>query len=120
MMQQSLIKRLQGIDPSRNIVFTAIEQLRNPEEIKRFYREYVEYLRTRGDEKVRETAKQVANENIGYVVVYYGEETSERWKSILEQINHPVFGRTNPFNNPVAENYFRGCMDAQNLMEERR
>jgi len=117
MSQENLIQRLLKVNPKRNIVFIAIEELKTPEQIRTFYKEYVEYLRKEGDEEVRNNAEEIANKNTGYVIVYvivyYGEEISEKWKSILEQINHPVFGRKNPFKSPAVESYLRGSMDAE-------
>jgi len=37
--EMPLLKRLEKAQPGRNFVFTAIETLRDPEEIRQFYQE---------------------------------------------------------------------------------
>lgn len=101
--QETLIERLQKLAPDKNVLFTAISQLKSPDEILSFRQEYEEHLRTHGDtEEVRLNAAEVANENIGYAVGYYDQETSTRWLSVLKEVNHPIFGRKIPYANPES------------------
>lgn len=96
--KKSIIETLEELDPERNVVFTAIDHLKKEEEIKQFYKEYICYLKEKGDTKeVREEAEDVANKNIGYVLGYYDQQTSHRWNSILEEVKHPIFGKDIPF-----------------------
>jgi len=90
----SLLKKLEKTNPKRNVVFTAVETLTDPTEMKQFYNEYVTYLRENGDsEKVRQDPESVANSNIGYIVGYYDSETAERWMSNIPPVSHPIFGK---------------------------
>lgn len=90
----SLIKKLKETKPRRNVVFTAVETLTDPTEIKQFYQEYVECLRQHGDsEKVRADPEAVAKNNIGYIVGYYNKETADRWISAIPGVIHPIFGK---------------------------
>jgi len=90
----SLMEKLQEAKPDRNVVFTAVERLTDPTEMKQFYQEYVAYLRQHGDsEKVRANPESVANENIGYIVGYYDRETAERWMNTIPSVSHPIFGK---------------------------
>jgi hypothetical protein len=103
-----IIEHLKGKSPGRNIVFIAIEELKTPEEIKEFYEEYVELLRTQGDtEYVRENPEKVADENIGYVLGYYNQQTAELWMETLPSVHHPIFGRNIPFSEPEKA-YYKG------------
>jgi len=96
-----LIEKLQKEEPKRNIVFTAIEKLTNPKEIEQFYKEYVEYLRKRGDQETRNNPEKVADENIGYILGYYSAETAQRWMEVLKSVRHPIFGKNIPFGDPA-------------------
>ena len=95
----TLVQRLQNKEPDRNVVFTAIEQLKTPEEIKEFYQEYIEWLKTNTE---LSDPEKVAKENIGYVIGYYSQETANTWMKTLEDIYHPVFGREIPYGNPIS------------------
>lgn len=97
---ESILERLKRLDPNRNVAFVAIEQLTDPEEMRQFMAEYIGLLSTSDDEGVRENAAQVAGSNIGYVIGYYGKETSDRWLNTLEGLSHPIFGRNIPYNDP--------------------
>ena len=43
--KMSLIEKLEKTNPKRNVVFTAVEILTDPTEMKQFYNEYVAYLK---------------------------------------------------------------------------
>jgi hypothetical protein len=87
----------------RNPVFTAIETLKEPEEIKQFVKEYEEYMLTHcgrhpdhpEDEQDLKTVGheiEIARSNVGYILGYYSDGTARRWYSALPNISHPVFG----------------------------
>lgn len=100
---RTLVEKLQKERPNRNVLFTAIEKLTKPKDIKQFYGEYIEYLRTEGgDEETRNNPEKVANSNIGYALGYYSQETARRWMDLLESVSHPVFGRNIPYDDPTA------------------
>lgn len=110
--KKCIMERLFKSKPNRNAVFTAIEELEKEEEIKQFYQEYIEYLKEEGDTKeVRENAEGVANRNIGYILGYYDQKTSDKWNTILEKVYHPIFGKNIPFQekpekvSPGGRNY---------------
>jgi len=93
-MYGDLLERLEKASPGRNFVFTAIETLKTPTEIKQFYQEYVDYLRQHGaSEDIRANPEAVANDNIGYVLGYYNKETADKWFKVLPNVKHPIFGR---------------------------
>lgn len=90
----SILETLQKTSPDRNVVFTAVEKLETPEEIRRFRDEYINFLQKEGgSEDVRFNAKETANSNIGYILGYYGEKIIKRWFSALDDVSHPIFGR---------------------------
>jgi len=77
-----VLEELKLKEPDRNIVFVAIDHLKDAEDIQQFYQEYCESITT-----------EVANENIGYILGYYGKDTMRRWFEALPNVSHPFFGR---------------------------
>lgn len=73
------------INPDRGPVFTAIDTLETEEDITRFHEDYRVYMKREGYDA------QTADDNIGYILGYYGEETKKLWYGILE-VSHPIFG----------------------------
>jgi len=95
--QESLLAKMQEVEPKSNVLFNAIANLRDPVQIQQFYQEYVGHLES--DPTLTE-AEKVAQSNIGYAVGYYDQETSKRWLDALPSVAHPVFGRDLPYNSP--------------------
>jgi len=92
--KKPILENLIKLNPKRNPLFTAIEELKKEDEIKQFYQEYIGYIKEEGDtDEVRKNAEQVANSNIGYVLGYYSNKTSRKWNKILENVSHPIFGK---------------------------
>src|SRR3989344_1982401 len=99
----SLIDKLEKKDPERDFLFTAIEDLKDPKDIKKFYHEYILWIY---DEQKKESKtsdevknpKEIASSNIGYAVGYYNKETADLWMGTLP-ISHPFFGREIPFED---------------------
>ncbi len=83
-----ILERLKQLNPDRNVAFTAVEQLSSDEDILEFYNEYVKWMR---DGKVS-NPESVAIGNLSYIVVYYSQEITQRWKNALPNFSHPVFG----------------------------
>lgn len=81
--EQSLLDRLQAMHPDRNVAFTAVEQLRVPEDMATFFVQYAKWLSTSEDPKVRQSPFEVASENLTYITGYYGYETVERWTNFI-------------------------------------
>ena len=89
-----ILERLEIIQPGRNIVFTAVETIKDEAEMADFFVDYVGWLSEHGNtQEIRDNAKKIAGENVGYILGYYDKETAKRWHSIIELITHPVFGR---------------------------
>ena len=90
----SLIQKLEEAKPKRNVVFTAVETLTDPKQMRQFYDEYVAHLKQHGDsDQVRQNPESVANSNIGYIVGYYDKETADRWMQAIPSVSHPIFGK---------------------------
>lgn len=81
----SLVKKMLEKRPEKNPVFTAIETLKDSEEIKQFHKEYREYMENEGYDN------KVADSNIGYILGYYDEDTKILWYNLLD-VKHPIFG----------------------------
>jgi hypothetical protein len=117
---QDLIKKLERANPNRNLLFNAIETLKTPEEMRTFYREYVEYMRLNGNnEEIKANAERVAKENIGYVIGYYNEETGNRWMKALPEVYHPIFGR-DIFKVTPDEAFRKGVELGEKMKREER
>lgn len=95
---KSLLKRLQEKNPDRNVLSTAISDLKDESDLKKFFDQYVEWLKGR----VEESPESVALQNIGYAVGYYDQETADRWMKALPGVSHPIFGDNIPFDEPEA------------------
>jgi hypothetical protein len=86
-----IYERLKAENPTRNICFTAVEQLTEETEMREFFAQYIEALAAAGH------GREVAAGNIGYVVGYYSPETAERWMRVIPEVSHPIFGRDIPW-----------------------
>lgn len=93
---ENLLKKLQAKKPNRNVVFTAVEQLKDEAQIREFFQQYVEWLKS----SVEQDPEAVARQNIGYVVGYYNKETADRWMKVLPDVSHPIFGKNIPWGDP--------------------
>jgi len=80
-----MLKKLQAKNPDRNVAFIAIEELTEPKEIKRFYKEYIEWLSV-----ATKNPSDMANQNLGYILAYYGDDTNRIWRHTIPEIYHPV------------------------------
>ena len=76
-------QELDELEPSRNVVFTAIEKLKDAEAIQAFFQEYCDIV-----------GQRMASKNVGYILGYYRDETIRRWFDALPTVYHPIFGRT--------------------------
>lgn len=95
-MIKMIIEQLKAKEPDRDFVFIAIEELKMIWEIKQFYNEYCRWMEKnfKPEESLRGiTCKQCADQNIGYILGYYDSDTRKLWNSVLNTINHPIFGR---------------------------
>ncbi|MEK7617256.1 MAG: hypothetical protein AAB414_04320 [Patescibacteria group bacterium] len=107
---ESILQRLQKLDPERNVAFTAVEQLKDPQEMQQFMDEYAKWLgENSDDEEIKRNPFQVAGSNVGYIVGYYDKATADRWFQAIEGLSHPIFGTNLPWNRP-ADAYETGQM----------
>ena len=77
-------------------VMDAVFRIRNPEDAARFYRGYVEYLKTKVDLDPGGSAEQIAKSNIGFC---FGEGMPSKLIAMWIKVcgaTHPVFGTTLP------------------------
>jgi len=78
-----LMEKMLEINPKRNEVFTALDELKSDYEIKKFYKEYISWMKVNGKtEEIRNNAKEVVDGNIRYILGYYGGETEKRWSRL--------------------------------------
>lgn len=67
-----------------------IEDLKNPSDIKKFYEEYIEWLKEHGaSEQTRNNPKEAVDLNIGHILGCYDKKTANLWYETLESIEHP-------------------------------
>lgn len=87
MKTDNLLEKLQAQNPKRNVAFTAVDQLKEEDQIRLFFQQYIDFLRSNGVEE----PESVAGINIGYVLGFgYSEETIARWR--MMPVSSPYFG----------------------------
>jgi len=91
--EKSLLERLREEEPKLNVLFAALKLLKDPQEIKQFYQEYIGFLGQSEDPEVRKNPKTTADSNIGYALGYLTQETANRWFKTLPDVSHPILGR---------------------------
>ncbi|MEK7581179.1 MAG: hypothetical protein AAB512_02745 [Patescibacteria group bacterium] len=109
---QSLVEQLIAHNPEGHVVFTAIRELKDPGEMRRFMFEFAQYVADNfDDESARRNPMQTAGQEIGYILGYAGSETKQAWFDAVEGLEHPIFGRTVASSPEQAVE--RGMQDAQ-------
>ena len=88
----TLFEDMKKIDLERNPVFTAIERLEDESDIKQFLLDYEEYLIKNTNNTIRGRERDVARDNIGYILGYYDDKIQKKWYCILSNVSHPIFG----------------------------
>ena len=84
----------------------AIQVLDDPEEIKEFLPEYINYIARESGESV-EVSEQEARRHLGYCTGYVSDERANIWFKTLPDISHPIMGRQRPFKKgSVVGKYF--------------
>ena len=94
---QTILDRLQALAPGEDIIFAAIEQLREPDEIRQFRSEYEKSMCAHAQNgETRQQIADITNKDIGFVLGFYADqrEIVSRWLRTLEEISHPEFGRS--------------------------
>uniref|UniRef100_A0A6M3JI19 Uncharacterized protein n=1 Tax=viral metagenome TaxID=1070528 RepID=A0A6M3JI19_9ZZZZ len=92
-MCKGIFQKMIDLDPNSNCVFTAIGVLKTEDEVKQFYKEYIEALKIKNDTNL--SAKELAAKNVGYICSYFSDEAMRLWYETLN-IEHPIFGKTYP------------------------
>lgn len=90
----NIFDEMEKINPERNPVFTAIDRLKKPNDIRQFLKDYEAYLIANTNESISGREGEVARSNIGYVLGYYDEPVRKKWYSILDDVSHPIFGHS--------------------------
>jgi hypothetical protein len=93
----NLVEKMFELEPERNPIFTAIENLKTTEEVKQFRSELITWYESKGwtqdnPECNGKTPEELADHNIGYIIGYYGKEERVLWYDTLK-IGHPLLGR---------------------------
>lgn len=98
---QPLLPRLQALDPERDVVYTAIDRLTKPAEIRQFVGEYLERRTSSVAEGKKGKVRKTLMGNIGFILGQYESDVSQRWFDTVEGLSHPIFGRTIPHDDPI-------------------
>lgn len=80
---KNLLQELQEKNPTQNVMFLAIEELKSEAEMHEFFQQYVELLK---QEFIRDP-EAVAKQNIGFAIGLYDRETAKRWMEAFPGIN---------------------------------
>jgi hypothetical protein len=104
----TLFQKVWDKDPKRNVVFTAIDMLTDPDEIRQFIKEYEDWMLKNADGTAKGKGVETARKNVGYILGYYGDETQKLWYSALPDVSHPIFGHGfGRGKNPTPEEAFK-------------
>jgi hypothetical protein len=101
--QSGVLEKVKQLDPERNVLYAAVEQLSGPDEIKQFVQEYVDYKPRQGSHSGFDyTADQVAAQDRDRRIRLIGEIRSvidspllgdnpskELWEEAIETIEQP-------------------------------
>ncbi|MFA5103528.1 MAG: hypothetical protein WC525_10315 [Candidatus Thermoplasmatota archaeon] len=117
----TLLEDMIQINPERNVVFTAIETLKRPEDIRRFMKEYEDWMLENGDVSTKGREVEVARQNVGYILGYFSPEAYKLWYGVLQEVSHPVFGHGfGRGKDPTNEEAFKmGETMGKNLAKKR-
>ncbi len=87
----NLIERLQKKDSeTKNIAALGIKHMKTPGQMKKFFREYVAYIRENGtSERARKNPELCAAVNITYFAARHSGECMEKWNNALKM--HRIF-----------------------------
>lgn len=90
--ERKIIDELLAENPERkNFVLTAIEKFSNPEDIKKFYEEYVEWLKNDGDKNPEDTAHSFIARQLLWFDSKEFRKTIKVWERVLGP--HPAYIR---------------------------
>ena len=108
---------LAGINRKQNVILTAIQHLRDEEEIQSFFNQFeavVEEIHSGSD------GKKAARENVAYLLYNYSynEKLMRLWLDSLPQIAHLFFGRRTDVS--LNEAFRVGFEFANKLAEEKK
>lgn len=90
--EADVYERMRALNPDRNPIVTAIFNLTELDDIRRFYEALVDYYITNGKFDSRMLAETKAGQDIGYFVSSFRKETRELWEKTVTSISHPVWG----------------------------
>ena len=89
------IDELQASDPTRRLEFIAISKLDNPEDIRRFYKEYRKWIVHLLPKEIEggRSVESLVSTNLGYVIGYLNDpERRQMWYDTIGDL-HPIFKR---------------------------
>jgi len=80
MTNKNLYQRMAESDPERNPICTAIDKLKNPEEIRKFVEGCTDHYKQQGGKlEVRQVPGAFVKNDIGYFLQWYDPETAQIW-----------------------------------------
>lgn len=82
---QSLLEKFRNEDPNRRVEVSAIEALDDPDEIRKFFGEYVKDYVSSEKEHDPDAEKQ-AMKNISYFVRSFDAEKTKTWQDALPEL----------------------------------
>jgi hypothetical protein len=92
---RGLLKKLAKNHSEEDFVSDAVCKLKNPEDIRGFYTDYIEYIKENGkDYAARENAEEIALNNICYALRKTDHKTAYSWMNILSEFDNPIFERS--------------------------
>lgn len=98
--KKSLFEEMVEKDPSKNAIYNAIQNLKDPEEIKEFFKGYIEKIQPEGGF----SADQIATRNIQYFVKMSDDpEIIERWSVLGAEEADPAYQNFVPYDKKAID-----------------
>ena len=91
----SLLQELEAVNPEQDFVITAFQELEDPDGIKQFFKEYLEFLKKNATESIYDP-EDLAIGKIQGVAAYCSQEVVDRWFDALPEVSQPTYWK---FNN---------------------
>lgn len=89
---QELLVKEGDKSPTIGGILTALCNIEEPEDIRKFVKEYEQDMLLHGDPEIKGREIEIARQNIGYILGYLGEKDRNRIYAALPNVSHPVFG----------------------------
>jgi len=90
----NMYQKIVELKPNKDPHSTAVSVLTNPEEIKTFVKDCINYYKVHKENlKPGQDAETFVKENISYILAYHNQRTINLWVNAVSGISRPIFER---------------------------